>query len=105
MSIDPVMFQTFNREAAGILRPDLHHWAIQVMLPSLPYKARMAERDRALRAAAEFLPPDLSMAERVRRLRAELVAASRSTRAAHPDLSTLAGCLALVVLIRERVPD
>ena len=104
-SVDPVMFQTFQRESAGILREDLRAWTLQVLLAGLAYPARMAERDRAIRAAAEFLPPGLSMAARVRQLHAELCKVSRSSRPAHPDVSTLAGCLALALLARDRVPD
>jgi hypothetical protein len=105
VSVDPVLFQNFARETVGILAPHLRSWAIQVLLKELPYGARIAERNRALRAAAEFLPEGLNMAERARRLHAALGAASRTTRPAHPDLSTLPGCLAHALLARDRVPD
>jgi hypothetical protein len=105
VNVDPVMFQTWQRETVGILRADLRSWALQVMLSCLPYQARIAERNRALRAASDFLPEGLAMAERVRQLHAALERASRSTRPAHPDLSTLDGCLAHALLARDTVPD
>jgi hypothetical protein len=105
MVIDPVMFLTFERETAGVLQPHLRSWVVQCLLAGLPYPARMRERDRALRAAAEFLGESLNMAERARRLHSELRKASRSTRPAHPDFSTLEGCLAHALLARDRIPD
>jgi hypothetical protein len=105
MSVCPVMFEAFSRESAGILAPHLRSWALQVMLAGLPYPARMAERDRALRAAAGFLPEGLTMSERVRQLHAAMCKVSRSTRPAHPDLGTMEGCLAHALLARDKVPN
>lgn len=104
LAVDPVMYRTWARETAGILRPDLRSWALQVMLSGLPFEARMAERNRALKAAAEFLPEGLSSVERARQLHAELAALRRTTRPAHPDMDSLRGCLALALLARDRVP-
>lgn len=105
MTVDPLLFQVFERETVGMLRADLRSWVLQVLMSGLPFKARIAARDRALRDAAAFLPAELSMAERVRQLHAELRALARSTLPAHPDPSTLRGCLALAMLARDRVPN
>ncbi|WP_375765669.1 hypothetical protein NR798_28655 [Archangium gephyra] len=105
MTVDPLLFQVFERETVGVLRADLRSWALQVMLSGLPFEARIAARNRALRDAAAFLPAELCMAERVRQLHAELCALARSTFPAHPDPSTLRGCLALAMLARDRVPN
>ncbi|MCP3137539.1 hypothetical protein [Pyxidicoccus xibeiensis] len=105
MHVDPVMYEAFARETANILREDLRGWALEVMRSGLSYAARMAERDRCLRAAAEFLPDGLSMSERVRRLHSAMSTMARSTRPAHPDGSTLEGCIALALLARDRVPN
>ncbi|WP_426751577.1 hypothetical protein [Myxococcus sp. Y35] len=103
-AVDPAMFVTFERETLGVLDPMLRSWALQVMLSGLPYEARQAHRDRALRAAAGFLPADLSLTERARQLHAALSAARRRTRPAHPDLNSLEGCLAYALLARDTVP-
>lgn len=98
------MFATFERETLGVLDPMLRSWALQVMLSGLPYEARQAHRDRALRAAAGFLPAGLTPTERARQLHEALAAARRSTRPAHPDLNSLEGCLAYALLARDNVP-
>lgn len=103
-SVDPVMFQAFQRETAGVVPEFLRSWAIQVLLAGLPFEARIAERDRALRAAAALLGTDLSTAERVRRIHAEMGALARAARPSHPDLTTLHGCLAHALLARDLVP-
>lgn len=104
MNVDPVMFEAFQRESSGRLPDDVRSWALSVLLAGLPYRARMAERDRALRFASAFLPEELTMAERVRQLHAELLTVARATRPAHPDLSSMKGCLAYALLVRDLVP-
>lgn len=103
MNVDPLMFRTFARESVGILEPGLRTWAVQTLLMGLPLRARLAERDRALRAAAAFLPDSLNTAERVRRLREEMSALERSAMPSHPDMTTFRGCLALSMLARDKV--
>ena len=102
-TVDPVMFATFERETVGVLDPALRTWALQALLSGLPYGARVRERDRALVAAAEFLG-DVGAAERVRLLRSKLQAVRRAIKPAHPDFSTLDGCLARALLARDVVP-
>ncbi|EPX54928.1 hypothetical protein D187_009763 [Cystobacter fuscus DSM 2262] len=99
------MFEVFARESIGVLRQDLRSWALQVMLAGLSFEARIAERNKAIRAAADFLPADMPTSERARQLHAELCAVSRSTRPSHPDVGTMRGGLALALLARDRVPD
>ena len=102
-TVDPVMFASFERETVGILDPALRSWALQALLAGLPYEARIRERNRALRAAAELLG-DVSATERVRLLRSKLQAVRRAIKPAHPDFSTLEGCLARALLARDVVP-
>ncbi|HTE17304.1 MAG TPA: hypothetical protein VK689_02855 [Armatimonadota bacterium] len=105
MNVDPVAFRLFERESAGVLAPHVRAWALQALLAGLPYEARVAERNRALLAASQFLPEEMSTAERVRRLHAELSAVARSPLPSHPDESTMRGCLAMALLARKNVPN
>lgn len=102
-NVDPAMLATFERETIGILDPALRSWALSALLAGLPYEARIRERNRALVAAGEFLG-DVSAAERVRLLRSKLQAVRRAIKPAHPDFSTLEGCLARALLARDAVP-
>ena len=99
------MYRRFAQESRDTLRPDLRGWALQILLDGLPYKEKMAERDQAIRAAAAFLPDDLCVSERARRVHAEMSALVRSARPSHPDFTTMRGCLAHALLARARVPN
>ncbi|MCY1078873.1 hypothetical protein [Archangium lansingense] len=105
VTVDPVMYRALERESAGQLPPGLRSWMLEVLMSGLPYADRMRQRDEALQAAAGFLGEGLSVAEQARQLRAAMLKASRAAMPANPQPDSLAGCLALALLARDRVPD
>ena len=105
MHVDPVVLRAFERETAGVLEPALRSWALQALMAGLEYEDRLQERNRALRAALDWLPPERSMAEKVRTIRGAMLAAGRSVKPAHPGVDSFAGCIALALLARDKVPN
>jgi hypothetical protein len=102
-TVDPFLYRRFWEESRGRLDPGLRAWAGTELLAGLSYSARVAERDRHLRAAGGFFS-DLTVAERARRLRAALLRVRRGPKPSHPDSDELEGCLALALLARDHVP-
>lgn len=102
MRTDVVMLRRFVQESLGRIPPDLRGWAMQGLFGSLAFEDRIAERNRAILAAADLLPPGMSVTDKARALSADLRLVRRSPRPADPDMTTVRGCLAHALLVCDR---
>jgi len=96
------MLRRFVQESLGRIPPDLRGWAMQGLLGGLAFEDRIAERNRAILAAADLLPPGMSVTDKARALSADLRLVRRSPRPADPDLTTVRGLLVHALLACDR---
>lgn len=99
MRLDPVMLRRLRAEGEGMLPPDLLAWATAALAAGLDARARRAERDRLLVAAAALLdgPPWT----RARALAREMNVARRAPLA-RADTSTVGGCVVAALQLDRR---
>jgi len=88
----------------GTMTPELARDLLAELHKRQSHEARLAERNRALRAAGALLGAGLKSTERAKQLHALLSAAQRSTRQAPPDLNTLDGCISAALHACPKVP-